>query len=70
MVVLVVVGFAWYAAVAVATPGFTWYTLVDNHILNVARGPLVVDEAYVDFAPEDALVAQLQQRIEELLPAI
>src|SRR5438045_1598 len=44
VVVLVIVGFAWYAAVAVATPGFTWYTLVDNHVLNVARARRFPDE--------------------------
>lgn len=29
-----VVGFGWYAAAAMASPGFVWYTVVDNHVLN------------------------------------
>lgn len=34
---LVVIAFAWYAAAAAATPGFVWYTVIDNHVLNVLR---------------------------------
>jgi 4-amino-4-deoxy-L-arabinose transferase-like glycosyltransferase len=34
---LVVIAFAWYVAAAAATPGFAWYTVVDNHVLNVLR---------------------------------
>jgi 4-amino-4-deoxy-L-arabinose transferase-like glycosyltransferase len=34
---LVVIAFAWYVAAAAATPGFAWYTVVDNHLLNIVR---------------------------------
>jgi 4-amino-4-deoxy-L-arabinose transferase-like glycosyltransferase len=34
---LVVIGFGWYAAAAATEPSFLWYTVVDNHLLNVAR---------------------------------
>jgi 4-amino-4-deoxy-L-arabinose transferase-like glycosyltransferase len=29
--------FGWWALAEYETPGFTWYTVVDNHLLNVAR---------------------------------
>ncbi len=29
--------FGWWAAMAVRVPGFAWYTIVDNHVLNVLR---------------------------------
>jgi len=34
----------WYAAVESANPGFLWYTVVDNHLLNVARQRVFPDE--------------------------
>jgi 4-amino-4-deoxy-L-arabinose transferase-like glycosyltransferase len=34
---LAVIGLGWYAAAAATEPGFLWYTVVDNHLLNVAR---------------------------------
>jgi 4-amino-4-deoxy-L-arabinose transferase-like glycosyltransferase len=34
---LAVIGFGWYAAAAATEPSFLWYTVVDNHLLNVAR---------------------------------
>jgi 4-amino-4-deoxy-L-arabinose transferase-like glycosyltransferase len=37
LALLFVVGFGWYAAAAVTEPAFLWYTVVDNHLLNVAR---------------------------------
>lgn len=37
IVLLAVVGLGWYALAAVRDPGFLWYTVVDNHVLNVAR---------------------------------
>ena len=30
-------GLGWYALAAAASPGFVWYTVVDNHLLNAAR---------------------------------
>lgn len=41
---LLVLGLGWYVAVSVATPGFAWYTVVDNHLLNVARARHFPDE--------------------------
>lgn len=38
------VGFGWWAAVSLTTPGFAWYTVVDNHLLNVARARQFPDE--------------------------
>jgi 4-amino-4-deoxy-L-arabinose transferase-like glycosyltransferase len=37
-------GIGWYAAAALARPGFAWYTLVDNHVLNIARMRAFPDE--------------------------
>jgi len=34
---MVVLGASWYVAVAAGEPAFLWYTVVDNHVLNVAR---------------------------------
>ncbi|HEU5322564.1 MAG TPA: glycosyltransferase family 39 protein, partial [Methylomirabilota bacterium] len=30
-------GFGWWVLAEARTPGFAWYTVVDNHLLNVAR---------------------------------
>lgn len=42
--VLLLVGFGWYALAALLNPGFLWYTVVDNHVLNVARSRQFPDE--------------------------
>ncbi len=34
MALLLVLGFGWYAVAGVRNPGFLWYTVVDNHLLN------------------------------------
>lgn len=36
--------FGWWALVEARSPGFTWYTVVDNHVLNVARARRFPDE--------------------------
>jgi 4-amino-4-deoxy-L-arabinose transferase-like glycosyltransferase len=41
---LLLLGLGWYALAAAATPGFAWYTVVDNHVLNVARSRHFPDE--------------------------
>jgi 4-amino-4-deoxy-L-arabinose transferase-like glycosyltransferase len=41
---MVVIGFGWYAVAAVTEPVFLWYTVVDNHVLNVARMRQFPDE--------------------------
>jgi 4-amino-4-deoxy-L-arabinose transferase-like glycosyltransferase len=41
---LLLFGLGWYVAASVATPGFAWYTVVDNHLLNVARARRFPDE--------------------------
>ena len=41
---MVVVGFGWYAVAALTEPAFLWYTVVDNHLLNVARMRQFPDE--------------------------
>ena len=35
--ILVILGFGWYLVAAVLSPGFLWYTVVDNHVLNALR---------------------------------
>ena len=44
MAALLVLGLGWYAAASLATPGFASYTVVDNHLLNVARARRFPDE--------------------------
>jgi 4-amino-4-deoxy-L-arabinose transferase-like glycosyltransferase len=41
---LLVIGFGWYAVAAATEPSFLWYTVVDNHLLNVARMRQFPDE--------------------------
>jgi 4-amino-4-deoxy-L-arabinose transferase-like glycosyltransferase len=55
----VVVTFGWWAARALRTPGFGWYTVVDNHLLNVARARHFPDEDVPLLAVEFLVVALL-----------
>ena len=41
---MLVLGAGWYVAVAAREPSFLWYTVVDNHLLNVARMRAFPDE--------------------------
>jgi 4-amino-4-deoxy-L-arabinose transferase-like glycosyltransferase len=41
---LLVIGFGWYAVAAATEPSFLWYTIVDNHLLNVVRMRVFPDE--------------------------
>jgi 4-amino-4-deoxy-L-arabinose transferase-like glycosyltransferase len=41
---MLVLGAGWYVAVAAREPAFLWYTVVDNHVLNVARMRAFPDE--------------------------
>lgn len=41
---VLVIGLGWYAAAAATEPAFLWYTVVDNHVLNVARMRQFPDE--------------------------
>ena len=52
-------GFGWWALAEAATPGFTWYTVVDNHLLNVARARVFPDEDVPLSALEFTTVALL-----------
>ena len=39
-----VIGFGWWIGAELRTPGFGWYTTIDNHLLNVARARQFADE--------------------------
>jgi 4-amino-4-deoxy-L-arabinose transferase-like glycosyltransferase len=39
-----VIGFGWWIGTELRTPGFGWYTAIDNHLLNVARARHFADE--------------------------
>jgi 4-amino-4-deoxy-L-arabinose transferase-like glycosyltransferase len=54
-----VLGFGWWALAEAATPGFAWYTVVDNHVLNVARARYFPDEDVPLSALEFLVVALL-----------
>jgi 4-amino-4-deoxy-L-arabinose transferase-like glycosyltransferase len=41
---LLLIGLGWYAVAAATEPSFLWYTVVDNHLLNVARMRVFPDE--------------------------
>jgi hypothetical protein len=40
----VLLGFGWWALAEWRTPGFVWYTVVDNHVLNVVGARRLPDE--------------------------
>ncbi|HSE05259.1 MAG TPA: glycosyltransferase family 39 protein [Methylomirabilota bacterium] len=44
LALLIVIGAGWYAVAAATEPAFLWYTVVDNHVLNVARMRQFPDE--------------------------
>jgi 4-amino-4-deoxy-L-arabinose transferase-like glycosyltransferase len=44
ILLLLVIAGPWYAAVEWHNRGFLWYTIVDNHVLNVARQRVFPDE--------------------------
>jgi 4-amino-4-deoxy-L-arabinose transferase-like glycosyltransferase len=54
-----VLAFGWWALAEAATPGFAWYTVVDNHVLNVARARHFPDEDVPLSAAEFTVVALL-----------
>ncbi|HSF04750.1 MAG TPA: glycosyltransferase family 39 protein [Methylomirabilota bacterium] len=57
VVAAVALGFGWWALVELRSPGFTWYTVVDNHLLNVARARHFPDEDVPLSALEFLIVA-------------
>jgi hypothetical protein len=59
VVAAVVLAFGWWVLAEAATPGFVWYTVVDNHVLNVARARQFPDEDVPLSAGEFAMVALL-----------
>ena len=44
VLLLLAIVMPWYAIVEARNPGFLWYTLVDNHVLNFTRHRLFPDE--------------------------
>jgi 4-amino-4-deoxy-L-arabinose transferase-like glycosyltransferase len=54
-----VLAFGWWAWAEAATPGYVWYTVVDNHVLNVAGARHFPDEDVPLSAIEFAAVALL-----------
>jgi 4-amino-4-deoxy-L-arabinose transferase-like glycosyltransferase len=54
-----VLTFGWWTARALQVPGFGWYTVVDNHLLNVARARHFPDEDVPLLATQFLLVAIL-----------
>ena len=56
---LIAVGGAWYVLVELRNPGFLWYTLVDNHLLNIVQARHFPDEDVPLTGPEFLAVAGL-----------
>src|SRR5213079_1461331 len=52
-------GFGWWLAAERATPGFVWYTVIDNHVLNVVQARRFPDEDVPLSAAEFLAVALL-----------
>jgi len=59
VVLLVVLGVGWYVATALRQPGFAWYTIVDNHLLNAVRLRQFPDEDIPLTTPEFLAVSLL-----------
>jgi 4-amino-4-deoxy-L-arabinose transferase-like glycosyltransferase len=58
-VACVALALGWWLLAELRTPGFTWYTVVDNHLLNVVRARHYPDEDVPLGAAEFLLVAGL-----------
>jgi len=56
---LVVLGLGWYALASMRNPGFLWYTVVDNHLLNAVQLRRFPDEDVSLSSLEFLLVAGL-----------
>ena len=56
---LLVVGLGWYALASMRNPGFLWYTVVDNHLLNAVQLRRFPDEDVSLSSLEFLLVAGL-----------
>jgi len=56
---LALLGFGWWALLEWRTPGFVWYTVVDNHLLNVLGARQLPDEDVPLAAGEFLAVALL-----------
>jgi hypothetical protein len=61
-------GVGWWIAAERRTPGFVWYTVVDNHVLNVARARQFPDED-VPLSAAQFLVVALLGAAPWILPA-
>ena len=59
VVLAAVLAFGWWALAEAAAPGFVWYTVVDNHVLNIAGARHFPDEDVSLSAVEFAAVALL-----------
>jgi 4-amino-4-deoxy-L-arabinose transferase-like glycosyltransferase len=59
LLVWLVLTFGWWMARALKTPGFGWYTVVDNHLLNVTRARTFPDEDVPLLATQFLVVAVL-----------
>jgi 4-amino-4-deoxy-L-arabinose transferase-like glycosyltransferase len=68
VVLALVLGFGWWIAAERATPGFAWYTVVDNHVLNVARVRHFPDED-VPLGPGEFAVVALLGAVPWVVPA-
>jgi hypothetical protein len=59
VLLLVLLGFGWWVLLEWRTPGFVWYTVVDNHLLNVLGARQLPDEDVPLAAGEFLAVALL-----------
>jgi 4-amino-4-deoxy-L-arabinose transferase-like glycosyltransferase len=44
VIACLVIAFGWWIGAELRTPGFGWYTTIDNHVMNVARARRFADE--------------------------
>jgi 4-amino-4-deoxy-L-arabinose transferase-like glycosyltransferase len=68
VVLALLLGFGWWIAAERATPGFTWYTVVDNHVLNVVRARHFPDED-VPLGPGEFTAVALLGAVPWVVPA-
>jgi len=68
VVLALLLGFGWWIAAERATPGFTWYTVVDNHALNIVRARHFPDED-VPLGPGEFAAVALLGALPWVVPA-
>ena len=69
LLALVVLAFGWWLLAEIRTPGFVWYTVVDNHVLNAVGARRFPDED-VPLSADEFLAVGLMGAAPWIIPAV